>query len=214
MDTLFEAKIDDQEIEKWHVQTEGKNLVARVLPRDKWPESFEKFDESADLYLFAIPTDQYIDLEEQIQSMKDKEVVMGEIPTLIEYKKPEIITELKPDHLYDLFSMGQVNGDRKLAGGGRLQTQEGEVPYDMTFDELKFLAIDSLGLSQEDAQNVRAKIEPMTAWGNRGRFIIAGFNFGEKKPKINYGLMVNHMGQVSCYHGIPKQEIREHLGFK
>ena len=212
MNFPFEAYVDKKNVEKWHVYTDGKSLIARVLPNVKWTKPIKKhFEEPVHLYLFATPLSQYKDLEKHIDDMEDKETVMGEMPTLKEYKQSKISTDLQPGFLYDLFATGQINGNRVFVGGGRLSTQEGKVPYNMTLDELKLFAIEDLDLSPKEAQNIRAKITPMTAWNGKGRLIIAGFEFGQKESEWNYGTMVQHNGIVSHYHNDSKEELRKLL---
>jgi len=212
MDFPFEVYVDKKKVEKLHVYTDGKSLIARVLPKVKWAEPIKKhIEEPVHLYLFTTPVSKYRDLEKHIENMQYKETIMGEMPTLKVYKQSEISTDLQPGFLYDLFAIGQREGNRVIAGGGRLSTQEGKVPYHMTLDELKLFAIEDLDLSPEEAQNIRAKIAPMTAWGEHGRFIIAGFDFEQKEPGGNYGTMVQHNGVVSHYHGYSKKELRKAL---
>lgn len=235
MNNPFEAHIDGKPIEKWHTYTDGKILVARVLPKNQWPyelrkelteivhqdgpmsyvERFDKpvpvLEEPIHLHLFVTPAADYRDLESHIDSMKDLKVKMGGIPTLRVYNQPEITAQLEHGFFYDLISTGIYRGGRILIGGGRLSTEKGEIPFDMTLDELKLLALEDLGLSPEQAQNIEAQIAPMTAWNRHGRLIIAGFGFGESKPGWNYGLMANHLGGVDHYHGYSTEQIREYL---
>ncbi len=208
MNFPFEAYVDKKKVEKLHVYTEGKSLIARVLPKRKW---YKDFEEPVHISLFKTPASQYKDLEKQIEDMQYKETIMGEIPTLIRYKQSEISTDLQPGFLYDLLATGQKNGNRVFAGIGRLSTQEGKVPYNMTLDELKLLALDHLDLSPKEAQNIIAKIIPMYSRDKKGKpVIIAGFDFN-KDPKKIFGTMVQDDGIVKSYPDDSKYIIREIL---
>jgi hypothetical protein len=209
MNIPFRAYIDEQELERLHLYTDGRVLTAEVTPRSEWTEAVRGgIVEPVHLYLFRTPASNYIALEQEIRAMTDQETAMGDIPTLEEYKKDRISTDLQRESLYDIFSVGQGPlENRFITGGGRISTQEDLVPPNLTLDELKLLALEDLNLTPDDAKNAIARIIPLTAWGDRGRLIIAGFNFRD-----DYGVMVDHHGGVSHYHNRSKEETREALG--
>ena len=169
--------------------------------------------EPVHLYILATPIQTYKDLETEIQELKGKSIILGNIPTLLEQRTSPIQTELKRGFFYDILgigSLGILNGERGIVNGGRISTEKIDIPRMLTLDELKIVAIEYLELSMEEAKKVSATIEPMTAWSNDGRFIIAGLNFGQKDEQT-YGLMVNHASGVDTYNGRSKQKIREFL---
>ena len=78
----------------------------------------------------------------------------------------------------------------------------------MTFNELRVLTIESLGLTIDQAKKVKAKVTPLTAWNNYGRLIIAGLEFGGDGD-FKFGAQPNHLGGVQYYHGRGAQEVRD-----
>ncbi len=245
----FEAYINGKKVKEWFVYTDGESLVARVLPKVRWPRELKKeitevphpdsydshgpdmdltikldkpiipLEEPIHLHLFATPVSEYKDLEKQIHEMKNKSVNMGDLPTLRRYRQSEIREKLEKDFFYDLLAVGTYMEYRVVKGYGRLSTtQESKVPFRMTLDELKLLAIEDLELTREQAQKIKAKITPMadfgiTSSGGGIRSIVAGFTFGKTEDgRYNYGVMGYDNGQVSHYHGDSKEELRKALG--
>lgn len=210
----FEAYIDNKIIEKWHQYVEGKNLSAQVLSKNKLSEDFQKH-ENIEISLFEVPYSSDLDFDglekKQIDGMRGKEVDMADFPSMKVYRKPKFSVELKKDSVYDIISTGKnvEDGRRVIVGGGRLLTKKVDsVPYPITLEEMKFLALEDLDLSRESVKGIKATIEPMTAWGMSGRFIIAGFEF-EKDDKSgnDKGIMVQHNGLVTHYHGYDTETI-------
>ncbi|MFQ6120183.1 MAG: hypothetical protein ACE5KE_09890 [Methanosarcinales archaeon] len=215
----FNAYIDNRIVEAWHQYVEGRKLSAQVLPQEKWPEKLLDYVEGdITLSLFVIPYNKNLDIDglenEQIGKMKGETVDMGEFPNLRFYKQNYFKIGLEKGQVYDVLATGKSKktGNRQIFGGGRLLTKKVEkIPYPITLEEMKFLAIEDLGLTPEQAKGIKAKITPMTGWGNRRRFIIAGFDFGEMKAGWNAGVMVQHNGYVSHYHGYSTEELLKFL---
>lgn len=240
MDVPFETRVNDTVIFNFMQHIAGSELTARVLPREQWPESLQQIqthmqvgdvdsdfgvttkldnpipllEEPITLFALVTPAAQYKDLEAYTHELEGEVVNMGDIPTLRAFGDTEIKFALQDGMYYDLLSRGFYRGEKIFAGGGRLSTAKGDVPCNMTFDGMRMLVLDELGISPSEATGLRAKITPMTAWSKGGRFIIAGFEFDvPKEGGFAFGAMAYHTGAVDFYHGKTRAEVREALGF-
>lgn len=209
----FEAYVDGKKIEKWFVHTDGNNLVARVLPKNEWPDELTKLksvlEEPIYLHLFSTPISEYNSEQLKVPLIRNKKVNMGYFPTLIQYGQSEVKQELKKGFLYDLLLIGTYNGNRGIFTSGRLSTEKGKVPMLATLEELKLLAIEYLEMTPTQAQNIKARIES-TIWtlNNGMKVNNAVFNFG----KGNW-VLVDYNGDVSHLFKTKKQ-IKEYIGTK
>ena len=225
MEIVFsKVTIDGKPLEKWHTQVSGKVLRIEPFPlakvryaftreisvtedRDKRLALIRQMDllrEPLTIYVFCIPLKQYIDVEKEIHALEGKEVDMGEFPSLHIANMSQTITlNLEADHFYDVFGFsGQI-----LIGGGRVSTGQGEVPFAITLEEMKLLALKDLGVTLEEAKGIKAKIIPMTAWGCCGRFIIAGLCLDPGRETLDdHTIMVNHCCGIDYSHGYSKEE--------
>lgn len=194
----------------------GERLAANLLACEEWPEG-EGVPVSADIWVFKTPLSGYTDLEEHLNQVQGQQVTLGDLPTLIA-SGPSVEVQLEPDYYYDVFCVGyKANDTGFLAGGSRYATTDNgtKVPDFLTLDETKAFALAGIGLSLEKGQLVHATVTPMTAWGENGRFIIAGFDFGRRNENdslSNFGVMVQHNGHSNTYHGRTAEETREFIG--
>ena len=190
----------------------GKVLAAEMTDRTKWAAALNEF-KSAGFYLFAMPYSESLgcdQLEKQLQQLKGKTIDMGGFPNLKAVNASTLSVTLKPSMIYDLFLIGKKeDGQASVITHGRVTTKKtNEVPYGTTLEEMRLLASLDLGLGIDDIRGLKAKVTPMTAWGaGPGRFIMAGFEFGEITSGYTAGVMVQHNGVVTHYHGYSTEEI-------
>lgn len=172
------------------------------------------------LYVFRTPVDGFpYDPDKIIEPLGGQEIDLGSMPTLVATSMDvdiEITTE--DGYYYDVIATGvmwdQGAYRRGIVGGGRLVVgvRMANVPSFLSEDQFKMVAIEWLGLEPEEAQGIRARIVPMTAWGNYGRLAIMGMHFGGSEDGAGYGVMPNHLGGCSSYHGRSVEEVRNFLG--
>lgn len=206
----FEAYVDGESIEEFFVYTEAETLSARALSDEKWSGGLSGETDSIYLNLFRTPISEYKCIGKKLDRMNGREVTMGEIETLEEYEEEEISADLEDRCFYSLIATGKSKERRKIIGGGRLSTEKvNEVPHSLTLDELKFVAIEDLDLSLDEAKDVKAQIESMGT-NCSGRCVCVGFILGLEAGE-KYGIMTNHRGEVSRYHNHSNEEIKKVL---
>jgi hypothetical protein len=225
---LKKISVDGKPIEGWHMNISGKVLQIKPLSIDEIHQTLDQeliesedrrereriiqfkysIKEPMTIYVFRIPINRYTNLEKEIREFKDKEVDMGEFHSLLIGRELNavITVNLEKNFFYDIF----VFSGLVFLGGGRLSTgskKEG-IPYEITFEEMKFLALKKTGVDFEEAKGVKAKIIPMTAWGERGRYIIAGFCLDpENEDKLtDHTIMVNHCCGIEYSHGHSRED--------
>ena len=166
------------------------------------------------LEVFRTPIDVEWDLEKVLHEREGQSVSL-ELGETHATSGRDVEIEAEDGFVYDLFVTAlDEKTVRGIAGGGRYAVTgaEGyEVPFMVTFDEARHLAATALGLTADQAEAVRARVKPMTAWGERGRFVIVGFDLDQKSSDTltNPGVMVHHNGLVNFYHGMSAQQTRE-----
>jgi len=223
---FLRASIDGKPIERWHSRVSSRVLEVEPFTIPEIHQVFEKeisiakgsreqkflierkrlFKKPVTVYIFCTPVKKYIDIEAEIEMYElRKEVDMGEFSSLcVEPTQDRIKVTLEKDCLYDVFGFsGSV-----FAGGGRISTSQGKVPFAITFEEMKLFALRNLGVTLKEAKGVKAKVISMNAWGLKGRLIIAGFCLDpEKEESISdHTIMVNHCCGVSYSHGYSKED--------
>lgn len=214
----FETYIDGQALGDYNttpclLNTPPGKLTAKILPKsERDPEEY--LEEPFYLHLSETPISDYRDLEQHIDEMDGKEIPFSEFSRLTEYGKQEISAELKSGFFYDLFAFGQQNGKGIVVGNRRLWVQDGDIPYDLTLDSMRLIALESLGLTPKETKGLSAKITPMMSWGERngrtGRMFWAGFYFGKDDEECNVDVSVNDLGEVS-HHPYSAEEVVKYL---
>ena len=182
-------------------------LSGTVLPNDV----------DGTLEVFRTPLKDLPDFEDDIHAKERQAVSLGPVPTHVA-SGYEVVVRAEPGYMYDLFFTGRdEEGIRRLMGGGRYAVAddpEYRVNRMVTLDEARFFGAAALGLNEEQAARTEARIVPMTAWGNAGRLAIVGFELenttGDSLSQP--GIMVDHVGGTSFYHGMNAEETRHAAG--
>jgi hypothetical protein len=162
IEVLLDGKLVEDTLEP--VPT-GK-LTVRLIP-----DFFKVFDCSPDcdpsFAMFETSIEKPLSAEEVAKSIKDKHTsitYMGDIPSLRIYGEKEIELHLKkPDMVYDFFltvvKKGEGYKDVRGYNGHRriiMVDLSERTPHSLTYDEMKFLVLEGLGLSLEDAKGIPA----------------------------------------------------------
>jgi len=227
-DVFLKATICGNPIEGWHtripegilkVEPLGTDEIQAMLdkkistiknPRKKAEKCMlmelkESLREPVSIYVFSIPIEAYVEIEKEVDLYRNREVKMGEFTKLVVPGEVKTVSlNLEKDHFYDVFGFSGTT----FVGGGRFSTGTGEIAGAIILEEMKFFALKDLGVAIDQAEQVTAKVIPMTAWGTRGRFIIAGFRLGTQNEgnSDSHTIMVNHICGVSYSHSYPKEE--------
>ncbi len=208
----IEIQIDGETPNSFWTQTTGKTLTAKLILEEEWDEGLEGLSGPISLYLLRTPADEYRELEEEIHAYERKTIKLGDLKGLIQkVDGSEATIDLEKEFYYDVFAIGSTpDGERRVCGGGRFSTiRAKKVPGMMTFDQMRLLTIEHLGITVDQAKDVETKIVPMTAWGQRGRLVIAGF----KPPKNDeYGVNVYHSGYSDRSHDHSLKDTKKAFG--
>jgi hypothetical protein len=160
-----------------------------------------------------------VGLEDEVHQRENEIVSLGPVSTHVA-SGTKVEVDAQPGFVYDLFhTQPDENGVVRVAGGGRYAvTDAGEYTAGqmVTLDEARFLGALGLGLGEEQAEKVSARIVPMTAWGAAGRLAIVGFELIESAVDASgrAGVMVDHLGGVEFYHGRNVAQTREVAGIR
>ena len=154
----FDAFVDGREVETWYKPISGGKLVLLALPGRLCGYDMKKVD----LSVLKTKISEY---REPFPCVTD----LGDIPTLVAYRKGEISMPLQEGFLIDVMAFGDTEKGRRLLSAGRLATSEISVPYDFTQDQTKLLEIERRGLTPEMVR------------GRQARFL-EPFDFSDRRP--------------------------------
>lgn len=220
---LVRGTVDGNPIENWDVRISGNILklkpyslaeihkeIDEALPTVIGPREREFLKERKKLmkapltlFVFKISLGDYLGLEKELDNYDGKIIDMGEFPTLVVSDLPEANLLLEKERIYDAFAFsGQT-----FCGGRRLSTDY-QIPFPVTLEEMKFFALKDCGVNLEEAKGVKARIIPMTGWGDYGKFLMAGFclDYEKEHNLYDHTIRVQHNCEVSYYHGYDRRD--------
>jgi hypothetical protein len=166
------------------------------------------WDLPVNIYVFGAPIIGYQDVEDVISQL-DRATVSMKPDSLLAHGQELSLQLEQPNYYYDVAETAQHLGrERALMIFGRFSTGAHEsYSSTMTLDLMKVLAAERLGLTVEQLADINARVIPMTAWGNGGRLVIAGFELAANPHHERCTVAVNHMGGVDVFPLREKAEV-------
>ena len=197
----MEIAIADRGIADASKMRSGETIIVSAVPRSEWSEYTQQvIQNDVTITVFKLPCtvpSTFDPLEiERLSEINGKKVNMGELPGLSVYGANRAEIELESGYVYDAFAIGKQVGYKRarvIGASERISGVVGRQPKYMTFEEMKYLGLEAVGVNVSIADGFMAKVHTAPAADGRGFEVRFEYDEPLKEFYTRIGNMFRHL---------------------